>query len=393
MAAALERPDMTGFKLAHPLDAIPDWFIPADLIQDEMDKYRSISLTRSLQKKRLRRAIAESGNSTTTKVTLTTTPSPSTTTVSSSTTTEYSSNRTSSSTTTKITRKPLLFTRRPTTTYRPPSYSFFSGESGSYENFVLDGTPPHLKGDKYNEILDYVPYDEEAINDSVQKYQQINKDADGKYKPKKKPKPKKPSPSEDDQQQEQDASTSASEEANTSNGIELIDLDASASVELEGDNANSSGASNEVNSAQQNDVPTNNDLATLDDDAALKEPAPPSVRPSHLTSSSHSHNAIKVGDLTVVVGSGPSLLNDPSLQDDEFQTYNLLDDGDKGIIRTKNRDKHGHGHKKKGHKKGKGKGKDDGKCIIVDGKVGRDNGIENKLWYFREDMMVNQFHW
>lgn len=29
----------------------------------------------------------------------------------------------------------------------------------------------------------------------------------------------------------------------------------------------------------------------------------------------------------------------------------------------------------------------------MDGSVGLDNGAENKLWYWREDMMVNQHHW
>jgi hypothetical protein len=37
--------------------------------------------------------------------------------------------------------------------------------------------------------------------------------------------------------------------------------------------------------------------------------------------------------------------------------------------------------------------KKQGECIVVDGHVGRDNGIENKLWYWREDIMLNQHHW
>jgi len=65
--------------------------------------------------------------------------------------------------------------------------------------------------------------------------------------------------------------------------------------------------------------------------------------------------------------------------------------GDRGKEKNKGNDK------KKGKGKGKGKGKkkdkDKKKCIIVDGSVGLDNGIENKLWYWREDMMVNQHHW
>ncbi|OXA56731.1 Phenoloxidase 3 [Folsomia candida] len=32
-------------------------------------------------------------------------------------------------------------------------------------------------------------------------------------------------------------------------------------------------------------------------------------------------------------------------------------------------------------------------CIPVDGSVGRDNGIENALWYWREDVMLNSHHW
>ncbi|ODM92355.1 hypothetical protein Ocin01_14327 [Orchesella cincta] len=49
VAAALERDDMTGFKvlvlfkIVHPIDAIPDWFIPAEYIKDEMES-RSRSL-------------------------------------------------------------------------------------------------------------------------------------------------------------------------------------------------------------------------------------------------------------------------------------------------------------------------------------------------------------
>lgn len=65
--------------------------------------------------------------------------------------------------------------------------------------------------------------------------------------------------------------------------------------------------------------------------------------------------------------------------------------GDRGKEKDKDN------NKKKGKGKGKGKGKkkdkDKKKCIIVDGSVGLDNGIENKLWYWREDMMVNQHHW
>ena len=30
---------------------------------------------------------------------------------------------------------------------------------------------------------------------------------------------------------------------------------------------------------------------------------------------------------------------------------------------------------------------------MVDGNVGADNGAENALWYFREDVMVNSHHW
>ncbi|CAL8095574.1 unnamed protein product [Orchesella dallaii] len=33
------------------------------------------------------------------------------------------------------------------------------------------------------------------------------------------------------------------------------------------------------------------------------------------------------------------------------------------------------------------------KCIRIDGTVGRDNGIENLVWYWREDVMVNSHHW
>lgn len=35
----------------------------------------------------------------------------------------------------------------------------------------------------------------------------------------------------------------------------------------------------------------------------------------------------------------------------------------------------------------------DDECIKLDGNVGKDNGEENKLWYFREDVMVNSHHW
>lgn len=39
------------------------------------------------------------------------------------------------------------------------------------------------------------------------------------------------------------------------------------------------------------------------------------------------------------------------------------------------------------------KDSDDGdECLVVDGSIGKDNGIESVLWYFREDMMLNQHH-
>lgn len=34
-----------------------------------------------------------------------------------------------------------------------------------------------------------------------------------------------------------------------------------------------------------------------------------------------------------------------------------------------------------------------GRCSLVNGAVGADNGVENKLWYFREDMLINSNHW
>lgn len=35
-----------------------------------------------------------------------------------------------------------------------------------------------------------------------------------------------------------------------------------------------------------------------------------------------------------------------------------------------------------------------GTCALVDGSVGAEaNGVENRLWYFREDIMVNSHHW
>ncbi|ODM98373.1 Hemocyanin G chain, partial [Orchesella cincta] len=52
--------------------------------------------------------------------------------------------------------------------------------------------------------------------------------------------------------------------------------------------------------------------------------------------------------------------------------------------------------KKKGKKKKRKKKKkhdEDDDCIVVDGRVGIDNGIENELWYFREDIQANQHHW
>jgi len=30
--------------------------------------------------------------------------------------------------------------------------------------------------------------------------------------------------------------------------------------------------------------------------------------------------------------------------------------------------------------------------VIVDGNVGKDNGVENNLWYFREDIQLNAHH-
>ncbi|ODN01428.1 Phenoloxidase 2 [Orchesella cincta] len=34
-----------------------------------------------------------------------------------------------------------------------------------------------------------------------------------------------------------------------------------------------------------------------------------------------------------------------------------------------------------------------GQCILVNGTVGADNGEENRLWYFREDIQLNSHHW
>ncbi|ODN01444.1 Hemocyanin E chain [Orchesella cincta] len=51
IAAAIERPDMTGFTLAHPVDAMPDWFIPADLIKDDMDRYRALGVHKRVKRR------------------------------------------------------------------------------------------------------------------------------------------------------------------------------------------------------------------------------------------------------------------------------------------------------------------------------------------------------
>ncbi|CAL8125681.1 unnamed protein product [Orchesella dallaii] len=75
--------------------------------------------------------------------------------------------------------------------------------------------------------------------------------------------------------------------------------------------------------------------------------------------------------------------------------------GGQGGSHKRNRHKGGKGeqHHGKGHGKGKGKGKGhdkhekEEKCIRVDGRVGHDNGVENRLWYWREDLMLNQHHW
>lgn len=48
VGASMLRQDMTGFSLPHPLDAIPDWYIPADLISDLMRQYKKIRIKRSL---------------------------------------------------------------------------------------------------------------------------------------------------------------------------------------------------------------------------------------------------------------------------------------------------------------------------------------------------------
>lgn len=41
IGAAQERPDMTGFKLVHPIDAMPDLFIPGPVLFEVMEKYRN----------------------------------------------------------------------------------------------------------------------------------------------------------------------------------------------------------------------------------------------------------------------------------------------------------------------------------------------------------------
>ncbi len=41
IGAAQERPDMTGFTLAHPVDAMPDLFVPGPMLFELMKKYKS----------------------------------------------------------------------------------------------------------------------------------------------------------------------------------------------------------------------------------------------------------------------------------------------------------------------------------------------------------------
>lgn len=292
VAASLERPDMTGFKLAHPIDAIPDWFIPADLIKDEMDRYRAGGLH-----KRLRRSVLD-GNSTV--VDPPAAPSDSNATV-----------------IIPTTRRPLF-----STTLRT-SVNSASAESNSAESFVLDGASK--KGEKNP---DFAFFDDEVINKSVEKYQAINT-KNSKYKPKKK--------------------DGASKKKNTSQQATSFNEIDSDSVENDENSASSSHS-----------APVSGPSPTLN----LSPVKPP----------------ISVVDFSAFGG------NNDLAQSDKHNNRN-------------------HGKRKnnrnKGHGKGKGKGKgkdrdsdeDDDHCIVVDGEIGEDNGIENRLWYYREDMMLNQHHW
>lgn len=41
IGAAQERPDMTGYTIAHPIDAMPDLFVPGPMLFELMKKYKS----------------------------------------------------------------------------------------------------------------------------------------------------------------------------------------------------------------------------------------------------------------------------------------------------------------------------------------------------------------
>jgi len=39
------------------------------------------------------------------------------------------------------------------------------------------------------------------------------------------------------------------------------------------------------------------------------------------------------------------------------------------------------------------KGENGDQCVILDERFAEDNGAENRMWYFREDIQVNAQHW
>ncbi len=266
MAAAQERPDMTGFTLGHPLDAVPDWFIPAHLIKDEMDRYRSITDEKMGDRaKRIKR---------------------------------------------EITMIPLVPGRNGTAYV---SRSIGHSKTRSKYRSEIDST------------FSNVTTTEEPSSSTTEK----------------------PIPD--------------SGSADTSG--EFVGLDGS--IISSGNSGNKLEFSKQKKKMSKGEV---NEETVEVNESTLQE--------SMLR---HNSNLARQNRNKGKVGSG-------GVGKNKGKGY--------GINRNKDKthDRHKKSHKKKG-KGHKGKGKDEEHCIRVDGRVGVDNGIENKLWYWREDLQANQHHW
>lgn len=270
IAAAQERPDMTGFTLAHPLDAVPDWFIPAHLIKDEMDRYRSITDEKIGDRaKRIKR---------------------------------------------EITMIPLV-----------------PGRNGTA--YVSRAIGNSKTKSKYRSVASST-FSNVTSTDA---------------------------PSSSTSTTEKSIPDSGSAETSG----EFVGLDGSIISSGNSGNKLEFSKKKKLSKGEVNEETVEVNESTLQE-SMLR----------------HNNNLARQNRNKGKVGSGGGGKN----QGKGYGIRNRNKDKDQG--------KHKKNHKKKGGKGHKGKGKDEEEhCIKVDGRVGLDNGLENKLWYWREDLMANQHHW